>query len=150
MTPAKPMKDVEEKEIDDKQIGLNLPSSEYFENSNLQQFLINFILIPMGKKKIHFFIIYHFLMLIKNELKIAKMQPINIFFLPGIVPSTKKREFQAFQNLTLCICRGLVHDPYPWMAESLIRNSVESADNLGTSSCILQTMPRLLIIPNTR
>lgn len=29
------MKDVEEKEIDDKQIGLNLPSSEYFENSNL-------------------------------------------------------------------------------------------------------------------
>ena len=37
----------------------------------------NFLLIsywfPWGRKKIHFLIIYHFLMLIKNELKIAKM-----------------------------------------------------------------------------
>ena len=35
MTPVKPTKDMEEKEIDDKQTGLNLPSSEYFENNNL-------------------------------------------------------------------------------------------------------------------
>ena len=35
MTPVKPTKDVEEKEINDIQMGLNLLSSEYFEKSNL-------------------------------------------------------------------------------------------------------------------
>lgn len=94
------IKDVEEKYTTDIQI--HTCQAQGILKSNLP--LISFLLTPKGKKKKknQLFMIHHFLQIIKNELKIQRMdcEHLLVFLLELSFP--QKRQLLPCQRLPLC------------------------------------------------